>query len=175
MRRDVLLLPDKVSNMEGLLPGSCCPLGKVVRDSTESPSDKVMWKYVHTRNSIEDIRLIMLQVLLWLECFLGKGKKSRLGLSICLKHLMKNYIILIPLYPLLRVQETKYDSDCLYRPLLIEIDISWLSFLFQFLNFIFWISKLNLLKVEPTLLNYLLCVRPFVNILSLAVLITTRR
>lgn len=69
----------------------------------------------------------MLQVLLWLECSLGKETKARLRLSICLKHLMKNYIILIPLYPLLLVQETGYDSDCLYRPLLIEIDISWLS------------------------------------------------
>lgn len=83
---------------------------------------------MHTPETIEDIRLIVLQVLLWLECSLGKGKKARFGLTIRLKHLIKNYIILIPLYPLLFVQETKYDSDCLHRTLLIEKDIAWLSF-----------------------------------------------
>lgn len=84
----------------------------------------------------------MLQVLLWLEYSLGKGKKARLGLSICLKHLMKNYIILILLYPLLLLQETGYDSDCPHRPPLIEMDISWLSFFY--FNFLFLLFEFQL-------------------------------
>ena len=144
---------------------------KVVRDSTENLSDKVMWKYAHTRNSIEDVRLIMLQVLLWLECFLGKGKKARLGLSICLKHLMKNNIILIPLYPLWFVQETKYDSDCLHGTLLIAIDISWPSFCVSIPQIFFKISTLNLSKVEPTF-DGVLFPRPYVNAWCLEILHT---
>lgn len=109
----------------------------------------VTCEYAHSRNFTEDVTLIMLQLLLWLECSLHKGEKARPGLSTCLKHLMKNHILLIPLCPLLHLQ-TGFDSDCLYMPPPVEMNIPWLSyFFFQFTFCVcIWTSTLNLSKRE---------------------------
>lgn len=71
----------------------------------------------------------MLQVLLWLQYspgLWGGVGMARLGLSVCLKHLMKNYNNSI-------MSSVPCPKDWmrfrfLYRPVLIEIDIYWFSF-----------------------------------------------